>query len=136
MPQKCFVANGTARYEVHDYSLDEDGLSYEWRPVCAHHGEYLAENGYQVRVADDVAIQNPPAWAEGARLGSVEIPAPVLDHRYDADLSPMQAVCYHLCDADDGPNLTQQRAADAIGTSRDQLYTHIRRARDKLPYSD
>jgi hypothetical protein len=132
MAEKCFVGNGTARYEVRDHTLDEDGVSYEWRPACAYHAEQLAENGHRVRVADDVALEHPPAWAEGARLEDVEIPARVLDHRYGADLSPMQAVCYYLCDAADGPELSQYEVADAVGSTRDQVYTQVRRARDKI----
>jgi hypothetical protein len=60
----------------------------------------------------------------------IEIPTRILRER--GDLSVQQAIVHYLTDDPDGPELTQQAAADAIGTTRDQLWTQLRRAREKL----
>lgn len=59
-----------------------------------------------------------------------DIPASVLRER--GDLSLQQAVIHYLTDDPDGPGLSQHDAAEAIGTDRDQLWTQLRRAREKL----
>lgn len=49
------------------------------------------------------------------------------------DLSVSEAIVYWLCDDEDGPELTQQEAAEKMGASgRDEVWTQLRRARDKL----
>lgn len=59
-----------------------------------------------------------------------DIPADIIRER--GDLSLQQAIVHYLCDDPDGPELTQEAAAEAIGTTRDQLWIQLRRARDKL----
>jgi hypothetical protein len=61
---------------------------------------------------------------------TVAIPSHILRER--GTLSAMEATVHYLCDAPDGPELPQHEAADAVGTTRDQLWKQLRRARTKI----
>lgn len=133
MPERCFIGDATARYEVRRMRLEDGGPVWEWEPACAHHAEQLADEGHDVRVADHVAVQNPPAWAnQGARLDGQTVPTHVLRDRYDAGLSPMQAISYYLSEDPDGPELSRTDTADAIGSQPNQVTRHVSRALEKL----
>lgn len=48
------------------------------------------------------------------------------------ELPPGQAQAYWLCDHDDGPGLTQKKAADLLDTSPGSIFNQLDRARDKM----
>lgn len=131
MPAKCFVGNATARYEARIMHLEDEGPVWEWEPACARHAEELAENGHDVRPADSITIQSPPSWADaGANVDGITIPAHAIRER--PALGTSEAIAYYLCDDPDGPELTQQAAADLLGKARGTIKTQLGQARDKL----
>lgn len=68
-----------------------------------------------------------------AQFHNALIPCHVLRNRHGADdMSPMQAIAFYLCDDPDGPELTQQAAADLLGKARGTIKTQLGEARDKL----
>lgn len=63
-------------------------------------------------------------------MANLQIPLQIFRNRNSQ--SHGEAIAYYLCDDPDGPNLSQHEAADKLGTTRDQLWTQLRRAREKL----
>lgn len=56
----------------------------------------------------------------------VQIPAHVLRDRPDG-VSPMQAICHHLCEDEAGPELSQADAARVLGIDARNVWTHLDR---------
>lgn len=63
-------------------------------------------------------------------------PKSLLRDRYNVEMSPMQTICYWLCEDPRGPDLTHQEAADELGIDRQQVTKHVKRAREHFPDPD
>lgn len=94
-------------------------------------GELLFTDAHAVDVdQEDYEPIGRTLWALENDPRETMLPTSVLRDR--GPLSVQQAVIHWLCDDPDGPELTQEDAATAVGTTRDQLWTQLRRAREKL----